>query len=904
MGLQSLHPKQFLALLSAVLSLVLLSSGIVTWVAANWQSISPNLKLIAVQAILLLIGAVLLAIRFRSAESGQQRSPAVSWWYQGLAFLGAVVSGALLALVGQIYQSGADTWQLFALWFLLILPWLAFSPSVFIAALGAVVANTAAALFLMHNQLPISQPLATYGLAFLNAVFFALLEQKRAKQESLWAVLSTSILICAIVIFSVARAEDFQGAFALHMLIAAGLLMVYNKVSKAPLRLKVLAVMVLASSLSAYLLENAMDNRHWMSGSVQTLVLLGVVWVAATLVILQLWRSDTIAKQGTVAESLLHKVLPVSISVFLSLSIVLVAVFFYMSFLMSRVGAFFELPMRDIVASVILLFVVFALYIGRATLMSYVFLVLYQMVVLLAIENNYLHYGGAWSNSSALGIPIYAQILTVIGLFVSVLIYRRRRESWIRFISSLGFFVFLEGIRHLPFFSHFAQETFLFPLVFIVLMWWSFRRSSEVPLPLISALILWGIKVVTVYYGFYISMYMGPDKVFAFKNVLLAFRTPFWIFSEAEGLSMRVLAIHLLAWTVNILATLLPLWALLQIVKNRGVAATVVAVLMGLLVAWLWFARIEVLVPFALMVLAYYLRSHALYYVAGVLGLLSLSQFYFSLFLPLNQKVYLLLLNGGLFLMLYLFSFRWLLAEEGEQTEADKVVTSNLPTATEPVNKHRIIPSRRGSFLAVLAGAVLLPILLTQWQVQSYERVLANGQSVLLRLSPVDPRSLMQGDYMIINYEVNDAAQAAMNQLFAADLKGPSDSAPMLDSTSPELLLDDALKERLQREDRVPFLAEVAVVDGVAEGVRAFYEVDQAKSLPNSDELVYLPFLFQRSEFSMPRVSPRFSTEFFFSEEAAADFEAAKFAEIAVDRGRVMLRALLDIERRDIGAAR
>jgi len=32
------------------------------------------------------------------------------------------------------------------------------------------------------------------------------------------------------------------------------------------------------------------------------------------------------------------------------------------------------------------------------------------------------------------------------------------------------------------------------------------------------------------------------------------------------------------------------------------------------------------------------------------------------------------------------------------------------------------------------------------------EQVIASGQTVLLRLAPVDPRSLMQGDYMILRY--------------------------------------------------------------------------------------------------------------------------------------------------------
>ncbi|MBO7144378.1 MAG: GDYXXLXY domain-containing protein [Salinivirgaceae bacterium] len=36
------------------------------------------------------------------------------------------------------------------------------------------------------------------------------------------------------------------------------------------------------------------------------------------------------------------------------------------------------------------------------------------------------------------------------------------------------------------------------------------------------------------------------------------------------------------------------------------------------------------------------------------------------------------------------------------------------------------------------------------------ERLYANGTEILLKLAPVDPRSLMQGDYMELNYEVTN----------------------------------------------------------------------------------------------------------------------------------------------------
>lgn len=56
--------------------------------------------------------------------------------------------------------------------------------------------------------------------------------------------------------------------------------------------------------------------------------------------------------------------------------------------------------------------------------------------------------------------------------------------------------------------------------------------------------------------------------------------------------------------------------------------------------------------------------------------------------------------------------------------------------------------TRRGLFLA--AGIGVLGVL--GWSVLSAERLLASGQEVLLELAPVDPRSLMQGDYMRLAY--------------------------------------------------------------------------------------------------------------------------------------------------------
>ena len=41
------------------------------------------------------------------------------------------------------------------------------------------------------------------------------------------------------------------------------------------------------------------------------------------------------------------------------------------------------------------------------------------------------------------------------------------------------------------------------------------------------------------------------------------------------------------------------------------------------------------------------------------------------------------------------------------------------------------------------------------WAVAVKEKTLGNGKLLLLELAPVDPRSLMQGDYMRLDYQIN-----------------------------------------------------------------------------------------------------------------------------------------------------
>jgi uncharacterized membrane protein len=89
----------------------LVAVGIVFFIAYNWATMSATARFALVEAAVVIAVAICV---WRGPDT-----PA------GMAALcvAAIAVGGLLALVGQTYQTGADTFELFAAWALAILPW-------------------------------------------------------------------------------------------------------------------------------------------------------------------------------------------------------------------------------------------------------------------------------------------------------------------------------------------------------------------------------------------------------------------------------------------------------------------------------------------------------------------------------------------------------------------------------------------------------------------------------------------------------------------------------------------------------------------------------------------------------------------------------------------------------------
>lgn len=94
-----------------VFAVLLLCSGVIFFFAYNWDDLSRYNKFALAQGAFIVSLLPLLKVNLQQPAG------------QAAMFAASLLVGALLALVGQSYQSGADTYQLFLVWALLITPW-------------------------------------------------------------------------------------------------------------------------------------------------------------------------------------------------------------------------------------------------------------------------------------------------------------------------------------------------------------------------------------------------------------------------------------------------------------------------------------------------------------------------------------------------------------------------------------------------------------------------------------------------------------------------------------------------------------------------------------------------------------------------------------------------------------
>lgn len=191
----------------AVLAAALLGLGVIFWIAANWESLGRFGRFALLQAVVVVacIGAILKA---------PARRPL------GLAAL--LATGGLFAYFGQTYQTGADPWQLFALWAVLTLPLCLALRNDVAWAPWALVAMTGISLWvhahLGHAWAVRPGDLQVHGLGWVAALMLVAALSAPARRftgAGIWS-LRTAITLAVVMVTATAVAGLFWSEVTAH----------------------------------------------------------------------------------------------------------------------------------------------------------------------------------------------------------------------------------------------------------------------------------------------------------------------------------------------------------------------------------------------------------------------------------------------------------------------------------------------------------------------------------------------------------------------------------------------------------------------------------------------------------------------------------------------------------------
>ncbi|AHG62424.1 GDYXXLXY domain-containing protein [Advenella mimigardefordensis] len=789
--------RRFFNLGLRVLGIGLLASGIVTWIAANWDGLSKFERIAGVQ--LLLVGAVAVALVLAwrgphrsgqaagtptAAGSDSQGIPA----FAGALFLATVVTGGLLALLGQTYQTGADPWTLFGWWALLTVPWLLVARSWFVIVLWLVVANTAVILLLGTEVLLSSQQSmlmsAAWVVAGLNIVLLAVAEWLRGRYGDPYRVVPRLLVLAILIALFGTLVATLDSLFGGHAnpgmplqvvfvgAVVAGGFHFYRRVRPDFFILSQLAVFTVLYAGTYALIAS------WLSAeSIELSVLLAFVVALGGLLGCVSWLRRVYQAQFSVpdqpAASDLSVAQPAAVtptqtgaahtesaatSVHRSPLLFLIS-FGFIFLLGLALIAVLEIPLT-VAAGVVLVVGLLAYFArGGAWRVSGATLLLVGLL-LLAFEV----FSGSYFDYDNRSLPLLG---LVAGL---LLLYHMHPIAWFQFMCAVAALVLFAllwpqyspgwalygGDQSLGYYYDVEWQVFMTELapLYLVLATWMLLRLSEKWQRRYKAL-AWALLCVPLCgYVFQMSgTYFGLSHMAAGGRDLLALLLAKW----------RLPAPLPFVYASNVVLALLPVVVGWVVARRHQVPAAeqvlMVLVLLGL--GLLWGGLHGVQLGLLLCLLGYALRYRSML-VLGILSImLFLAAFYFQLHFLLLDKAYFLMGQGVVLLVIALLWRRlWRSASQVEQQPDPSGrlgVDAGSRDSGTAMRSTGLLPvqGRRGLSATVLAGILvgLVAVLAAaNADIMQKEAIIRDGTRFVVALRPVDPRSLMQGDYMALNF--------------------------------------------------------------------------------------------------------------------------------------------------------
>lgn len=628
---------QFLSRSSVIIATVLLGSALIMAIAANWLSWPKLLRVVLIQA-------TITALVLFAWKRGQQKSKEWASVYSLSSLsvnLAAIAIGGLLALIGQSYQTGADPWWLFAIWALLLLPWLITLRSLFIILLVLVLTNVALFLFAINSITVASgQPMS---LLFIAINLLAIYLGRNSNAQIVLRPVAMLLLVGTVLLWQAATwIEDLNGATlqgVLCLAIFIGLAVYYARyrVDFLTAVLSYAGVYVLSLALIAF------SGRF----STDTVLLLFFVGAALGFVLIRdlrrLWGRSSMLKE------------PWFLRLVYLLVQGLVALFFMLAYLLV-IGELHEVVIHLYVVSSVVAIVL--LQRGKRRAFSQdlpLFLLLSSMVL------------------GAVGLSAFGankDVLFTWFILLSLVVYAFSPKDWLlRFCSA-------------------------FIATALAAVWW----FSYILIPGYIQLFLFAAVLVLA-----AVLYYQPSSSPLLKPL-------WWAWVVALVLSV--------AWEppYHLVPAALP---------PLGILA---------LLGWVW---------------AYAQRDSVLFWSSALLLTAALGQHYYLLEWSLIQKA-MALAVGGLVLGVCALLLQGLISKPDSGTKTAPASTKHLKV---------VVPPRITAGLWLGLGAVLL---MSGQDVARKEYLLANGVPVILTLAPVDPRSLMQGDYMALNFTLSRQVEQMM----------------------------------------------------------------------------------------------------------------------------------------------
>lgn len=870
-GLFNLSWQRYLNLLFLLLTVGFLTSGVVTLIAANLDYFSDLAKIYGLQT--LLVVTVILGIYCFIRESRRQAKEKLKWKTYSLFFVVSVLIGGLFALVGQTYQTGADVWQLFAVWTLCQLPFLLLFPNVASALLFAATANVAFYLFNEQNAYNSMcyAVLINAGLLVISELFSKTFHDQHWRiLPKVFLVLTFVSLFGLIVIYDMyfyAYAWGELGRSPLSSLIIAIpaliALYVYHKYRFDFINL-IISVIAL---LGAYCFLASLLIRGLEEG-----VVLGLIGFTFTVMEIN-WLVKRYKREYPNSKKF-HWAISILWIIALLIALVTIGVWLFFSLGLDESSAF--------IVGILLFGIAWSITLNKdkneyTTILAGLFFLIANsflgFYLLVKFDDFFLLLGYEFSEDSNFGIFISALIFTVI-IIVS---YKLMPNSLVRILLVTQLLVFWQISYNLYFHNYSLNNTWFNNAWFnkiqllssIILFYWVMRPNQSARIHLKP--IVWGIVLFSLWISvpsYMVPSYMAfplvdyglidtdvssdvmPADAMSIDNVLQVLSGQFWShfqFDVSHILYLLVCALPLIVYA-------------LMNKHSESKHTEAVLILLVLTLFALGFVGIPVILYLtALLLLVYWTDSRAFFGLLVFAFVVYLGGFYYQLSIPLLYKGVLLVSFAVIFAIVTLFLHARYKAPSQSAVENHSVFKAPIWLV--------------GVFVITLLGAV-------NYKVQQFEDVLATGKPVVLKIAPVDPRSLMQGDYMVLNYAILSEFQQSQ---FLPESNESLETSESIDAG--EANETTGIDESSPSGKKAYILVHLDK-NHVATFCEAQSEIptDFKHCTPN----VYLPIRYKGWFPELP------SQDYFFAEGKGEYYAQAEYAEYRFKDGILLLARLLD----------